>query len=210
MKIILNNDDGYNFDIEITDEEKNSKDSVYEPCFLVATLLGEIQSKVLGFKSLEKQKKSAFFMLDVVKDVLTEYYNDMEKIMNEDREAEKVYGYMEKFYEGFLERNGWSNSNVFEMLDNKATDLATILDGEEIRFSIVDKKNDEEIIVLNKAMVSKIDKDTEDPIYEAVDANAVATIIYDKMFGDDEENNPARVKGGLWFNEQAKRIVDEL
>lgn len=130
--------------------------------------------------------------------------------MNEHREGEKMYRYMEDFYEYFLEQNSWSDSHIFEILDGKITDLAAVLDGEEIHFSIIDKSSNEELIIINKVNVSEIEKYAEEPIHEAVEANAIAIIIYDKMIGDSEENNPARIKGGLWFNEQAKKLADKL
>ena len=212
MNIILNNDNGYNVDIEITDadKKKNSEDALYDMLSLVATLVGDIQSKVFDFDSIEEEKKAAFFMLDAVKEMLTMYYEDVEKKMNEHHEGEKMYRYMEDFYEDFLERNSWSDSHIFEILDGKKTDIAVVLDGEEIHFSITDKNSNEELIIINKVNVSEIEKYVDEPIHEAVEANAIAIIIYDKMLGDSEENNPARVKGVLWFNEQAKKIVDKL
>ena len=50
----------------------------------------------------------------------------------------------------------------------------------------------------------------EEAIHKAVEANAVAVIIYDKLFGDSAEDNPARAKGGLCFNEQVKKIVENM
>lgn len=75
MNIILNNDNGYNVDIEITDadKKKNSEDALYDMLSLVATLVGDIQSKVFDFDSIEEEKKAAFFMLDAVKEMLTMY-----------------------------------------------------------------------------------------------------------------------------------------
>lgn len=212
MKIILNNDNGYNADIQITDadKEKNSEDILYDILSLIATLVGQIQSEVFDFSSIEEEKKSAYFMLDAVKDMLTSYYGDVEKSMKKQHEGKKIYGYMNELYEEYLKKNNWEDSDVFEMLDGRSTDMDTILDGEELRFSIVDKKSGEELIVLNKVPISKANKNMEEPIHEAVEANAVAIILYDKLFGDNEEENPARAKGGLWFNEQAKKFVENM
>lgn len=212
MNIILNNENGYNVDIEITDADKNKdrEDALYDLLSLVATLVGEIQSKIFDFESVEEEKKGAFFMLDAVKEMLAIYYNDVEEKMNEHRKGEKIYGYMEKFYADFLERNSWSDLHVFEILEGKATDIASILDGEEIHFSIIDKNSNEELIMIKKVNVSEVEEYGDKPIYEAIEANAIAIVIYDKIFGDSEENNPARIKDTLWFNEQAKKIVDRL
>lgn len=212
MNIILNNDNGYNIDIEITDadEKKNNEDTLYDLLSLVATLVGEIQSKLFDFDSMEEEKKGAFFMLDSVKEMLTAYYDDVEKKMNKQREGAKIYGYMEDFYEEFLERNSLSDSHIFEILDGKKTDMAAVLVGEEIHFSIIDTSSNEELIIIHKMNVSDIKKYADEPIHDAVEANAVAIIIYDKLLGESKEKNPARNKGGLWFDEQAKKIVGSL
>lgn len=44
MKITMNNDNGYNVDIEITDvdKKKNSEDALYDMLSLLATLMGDI------------------------------------------------------------------------------------------------------------------------------------------------------------------------
>lgn len=212
MKFILNNDNGYNADIQITDadKKKNSEDILYDILSLIATLVGQIQSEVFDFSSIEEEKKSAYFMLDSVKEMLTLYYGDVEKSMKKQNEGKKIYGYMNELYEKYLKKNNWADSDVFEMLDGRLTDVDTVFDGEEVRFSIIDKKNGEEIIVLNKVPISIVKNNTEEPIHEAVEANAVAIILYDKLFGDNEEENPARAKGGLWFNEQAKKFVENM
>lgn len=212
MKITMNNDNGYNVDIEITDvdKKKNSEDALYDMLSLLATLMGDIQSKVFNLDNIEKKKEIAFFMLDAVKEMLNSYYDDVEKKMNEYHEGEKMYQYMEHFYEEFLKRNSWSASHIFEILDGKTTDLAVIINNDEIHFSIIDKDTDEELILINKVNVSKIEKYTDEPIHEAVEANAIAIIIYDKMLGNSDEPNPARIKGELWFDEQTKKLVDKL
>lgn len=208
MNIILNSDNGYNVDIEFTsaDTEKNSKDIRYDMLSLVATLVGEIQSKVFCFDNMEEEKEGAFFMLEAVKKMLTIFYDNTEKEMNERREAEKLYGYMEDFYKDFLERNSLSESHLFEILGGKSTDIAVVKDGEEIHFSIIDKSSNKELIILNKVNVAEIEGYSDEPIHEAAEANAIAIIIYDKMLGENEEKNPARAKGFLWFCEQAKKI----
>lgn len=76
--------------------------------------------------------------------------------------------------------------------------------------SIIDKDTDEELILINKVNVSEIEKYTDEPIHEAVEANAIAIIIYDQMLGNSDEPNPARIKGELWFDEQTKKLVDKL
>lgn len=81
MNIIVNNDNGYNADIEITDadKKKNGEDALYDMVALVAALVVDIQSKVFDFESIEEEKKATFLMLDAVKGMLTTYYEDVEK-----------------------------------------------------------------------------------------------------------------------------------
>lgn len=212
MIIKLDNNNGYNVDIELSDDDKKKggEACIYDFMSLVATFVDKMHTEIYNFVSIKKRRESAVFILDTVKEMLNAYYDDVEEAVTLQQQKDKeIYKYMKGFYEDFLKRKEWSDLDIYELLDGKSTDIDVRLNNNEIRFCIIDKNSNKELLIIDEVPVNEIKEINDNPINEAVEANAIAIVIYDKLVGDDIEDNPARAKGGLWFDEQVRRILME-
>lgn len=103
--------------------------------------------------------------------------------------------------------NNLSYPELVKVLEGKSLDIAVIIhEDRDIHFSIVDTNCHEEILVIGQLIVSVIKGLQDNHLQEAIVANAIATIIFDKLLGDNEKNNPVRAKGAFWFDEETKRL----
>ena len=199
MKITMDNEKEYNVSMTLSETDKNRDegDLEYDFLALVATLIVKYQEDLQGGAASAKRKRDATFsILDSIGKMLDMYYKEL-------IEAD-MYEYAQVLYEEFLAQKNWTDEQVYNVIYGKETDLETVLEGEKIRFSIIDKDNGEELIVIDEVACSKVD--SEEAIPEAVFAGAVAVVIYDKMGLE----RPSKAEDPFWFDKQAKAIVLDM
>ena len=119
-----------------------------------------------------------------------------------------LYGYMEDIYNIFLDERGLTQTNIKELIGNRLTDISVIAQGEELRFSIIDKESGQELIMLNSIKASCVKEQQKEVRNEAFKAGIIATVLYDKLVGDNEGDNPSRAKEPFWFENVAKKLVE--
>ena len=200
MKISASNTDGEikaSFDFA-KEEAENRQDFIYNLSTMLACAVGEITDQLEPYH-IEGRKDCAASLLEAVKLMVSEYYDDLaEKTTPEEKQrlAEAgMYAFMEEQYSAFLKENNLDEKDLLDRVRGQNPDLRVSKRDGAYHFEL---NADDGSHLLDVGSVSA-NADQRDIGTQAMIAGVVAIVLLDRAFGKDDSRNVAREKGSIKF-----------
>jgi len=195
MKFTVINDDNHEFDLKLEfseNEKENYADCLYDVALGCSRVVLEM---VKDLSEKEKAQKLADFLIDQIKKsvdtCIEDHYNEKASSILE----HSLYDLMEKAFYDWLDdldesHEIYNEKDFIEKCQNKDVEIDYVLNNcEEVNvfISLDDRKETLDILYIP---VSLFDKDESNFDAHCSYCEVVATVAFDKLYGED--NNPLR------------------
>lgn len=191
MEIFLNDNDKENIKVEVKGYDENIKvpeDLLFNLSASISTIIGEMVYQIAKDATTDEKKKLANGILDLSKDMVGMFYDNVKEEYEKARKEAELYKIMIEAYEETLQNYDIDEAEIIKLAQSVEPEF------------VVNETDDAyscEIVFGDKSFtLGRIPIGLSDRYYDPISfkASLAATVLFDKAFPDDKSKNPIRSK----------------